>query len=819
MTGSYDRPTVVNSVSAQPYIEINNQQGQILRLSLDRSQHRLGRDPTWSDLDIPEDGWKVMSRHQAVLYKEGADYRIYDGDRNAPSRNGMFLEQTRIDLSQGYLLKNGCQLQIGQDPHYQIILTYYNPKASQIITPPSKRRLTLKGLQDWPVELGRAPSPNYYSSIQLDAPTISRLHATIYPDSQGGHILQDNSSNGTFVNGKRIEKRQALNNGDTIQIGPFALIYTREALELFNAGNRIRLDASNLERRVRDKVGKEKTILDRVSLVIEPGQLVGLVGGSGAGKSTLLKSLLGIEPITSGTIYLNGDDLQQNWAVYRSQIGYVPQDDIVHYDLTVEEVLTYACKLRLPPDTDIKQVIERTLEQVKLTHVRNTFVNRLSGGQRKRVSIGVELLADPKLFFLDEPTSGLDPGLDKEMMKLLRELADQGRTVALVTHATANIEDCDRIAYMGRGGKLCYYGPPKQALSFFEMPSEDFKYFADIYIKLDKGITKQETDRNINYWANKYLNSEFYQKYINVLLSPGKEKQNKTNDTSIHTGISPLKQLWFLSERYVQLVLRDRVSLILTLIAGPITIALTALSLNGENPLSKADSPTVTQASLALRLLFIFSCVAIWIGLSNSVREIVKEAAIYLRERLLNLGLIPYLGSKLLIRGILTLAQTLLIAVTVLIGFKAPESDLIPWFLGLSITTFLTLLASTGLSLMISASVKSENEANGILPLVMIPQIIFSGVLFDLEGISSKLSWLTISRWSIGAYGALADVNAMAPKVPKGANNPLAQIFEATSVYDSTWENLRLNWGILCVHTLVYLVVAMVLLKRKDIKK
>jgi ABC transport system ATP-binding/permease protein len=819
MTGSFDRPTVVSSVSSEPYIELNNQQGQIIKLDLSADVHRLGRDPTWSDLEIPEGPWKVMSRHQALLQREGRDYRIYDGDRQTPSRNGMFFEQTRIDLTKGHPLRNGTQLQIGQDPRYQILLTYYNPKASQIIVP-SKRRLSLKGLQDWPVELGRSPSHNSYSSFQLDAPTISRLHASIYPDGQGGHFLQDSSSNGTFINGKRVEKKQTLNIGDTIQIGPFSLIYNREAIELFNAGNRIRLDAHQLQRRVKDKQGKEKTILNNVDLVIEPGQLVGLVGGSGAGKSTLLKSLLGIEPITSGNIYLNGDDLQQNWAVYRSQIGYVPQDDIVHYDLTVEEVLAFACKLRLPPDTDVKQVIEKTLEQVKLTHVRNTFVRNLSGGQRKRVSIGVELLADPKLFFLDEPTSGLDPGLDKEMMKLLRELADQGRTVALVTHATANIEVCDRIAFMGRGGKLCYYGPPQQALSFFEMQSEDFKYFSDIYIKLDKGITKEETERNISFWANKYATSVLYQNYVGILLSPGKEEQNKTRrDTSVHTGIGPLKQLLLLSRRYWQLVLRDNVSLILTLVSGPITIALTALSLNGENPLQQVDRPSVTQASLALRLLFIFSCVAIWVGLSNSVREIVKEAAIYLRERLLNLGLIPYLGSKLLIRSALVLAQTILVVITVLIAFKPPEPDLIAWPIGLAITTFLTLLASTGLSLMISASVKSENEANGILPLVMIPQIIFSGVLFDLEDISSKLSWLTISRWSIGAYGALADVNAMAPKVPKGAKNPLTEIFEATPVYDATWENLRLNWGILCVHTLVYLIVALVLLKRKDIKK
>jgi ABC-type multidrug transport system ATPase subunit len=818
MTGSSDRPTVVSSSSSsEPYIELNNQQGQIIKYYLIADEHRLGRDPHWSNLEIPEGAWKVMSRHQAILQREGRDYRIYDGDRQVASRNGMFVEQTRIDLTKGYLLSNGTQLEIGQDPRYQILLTYYNPRASKIIVP-SKRRLLLKGLEDWPVELGRALDSNRYSSFQLDAPTVSRLHATInrYDDA---HVLHDVSTNGTFINGKRVDKRQVLKDGDTIQIGPFSIIYTREAIELFNASNRIRLDAHKLQRKVKDKDGKEKTILDRVDIVIEPGQLVGLVGGSGAGKSTLLKSLLGVEPITSGNIYLNGDDLRQNWAVYRSQIGYVPQDDIVHYDLTVEEVLAFACKLRLPPDTEVEQVIEKTLDRVKLTHVRHTFVRNLSGGQRKRVSIGVELLADPKLFFLDEPTSGLDPGLDKEMMKLLRELADQGRTVALVTHATANIEVCDRIAFMGRGGKLCYYGPPEQALSFFEMQSQDFKYFSDIYIKLDKGITKEETERNINYWANKYVNSPIYHNYIEVLLSPGKEEQNKTKDTSVHTGIGPFKQLILLSQRYLQLVLRDRISLILTLISGPITIALTALSLNGEDPLTQVDTPSVTQASLALRLLFIFSCVAIWVGLSNSVREIVKESAVYLRERLLNLGLISYLGSKILIRSALVLAQTLLIVATVVLSFKPPKPDLIAWPLGLAITTFLTLLASTGLSLMISASVKSENEANGILPLVMIPQIIFSGVLFDLEDISSQLSWLTISRWSIGAYGALADVNSMAPKLTGGHNNPLSKIFEATPVYDATWENLRLNWSILCVHTLVYLIVALILLKRKDVKK
>ena len=823
MNSNYYKETVLTTVDTEPYIELDNQ-GKKKILILNREINFLGRDPDWANMQAPKD-WNIISRKQAIIEREGNHFRIYDGDRHhqKPSGNGIFLNQSRINLTEGHILKNGEQLYIGQDPNQRIILTYFNPKRGEMSIP-SVRRLNLKGLQNWPVELGR--SPNSTASIELDAPTVSRLHATIKPDGKGGYTLQDRSSNGTFVNGNRLDKSYSLSKGDTIQIGPYVLLFTGEALELTNANNQIRLDAHKLTFRVKDKKGETFTILNNVYLVLEPGQLVAFVGGSGAGKSTLMKSLLGIAPISSGNVYLNGDNLQKNWPVYRSQVGYVPQDDIIHRDLTVEEVLRCACQLRLPPDTNINQTIANTLEQIKLSHVRHTLVSRLSGGQRKRVSIGVELLADPKLFFLDEPTSGLDPGLDKEMMQLLREQADRGRTIALVTHATDNIGICDRIAFMGLGGSLCYYGPPQQALPFFQKHSgsfedEKFNDFADIYIELNKGKNKAAIAERVNYWSEKYAHSTEYKSYIQNSLSPGKENQLSAKSNSTKTGISPLAQLSLLCRRYWKLVSRDTTSLILTLLAGPITIALTGLPLRNEQPLSIVDAPSVTQASLALRLLFIFSCVAIWIGLSNAIREIVKESAIYFRERLLNLGLLPYLSSKLIIRGSLALAQTLLISAVVLLVFDAPDSELISWSLGFAITTFLTLLASTSLSLMLSACVKTENEGNGILPLVMIPQIIFSGVLFTLKGWSSKLSWLMLSRWSIGAYGSLANVNEMAPQAnptnPAFDPETLSEIFQATPVYDATWDNLILNWGILIAHTLIYAVIALIVLRRKDI--
>ena len=819
MTGNYSNRTVVNT---DPYIELDNQ-GQKESLTLKSGINYLGRDPSWANIQTPQH-WNVISRKQAIIEKEGNNFRIYDGDRHnqKPSGNGVFLNQSRINLTEGHILKSGEQLHIGQDPRHQITLTYYNPRLGEMNIP-SIRRLNLKGLQNWPVELGRSPNSQSTSSMELDAPTVSRLHATLNPDGKGGYVLQDRSSNGTFVNGDRLEKARTLSKGDTIQIGPYVLLFTGESLELTNANNQIRLDAHQLTFRVKDKKGETFTILNEVNLVLEPGQLVAFVGGSGAGKSTLMKALLGIAPISSGNVYLNGDNLRKNWPIYRSQVGYVPQDDIIHRELTVEEVLRSACQLRLPPDTNISEVITNTLEQIKLSHVRNTIVSRLSGGQRKRVSIGVELLADPKLFFLDEPTSGLDPGLDKEMMQLLREQADRGRTIALVTHATDNIGICDRIAFMGLGGSLCFYGPPKEALPFFQkyagkFEDEHFGDFADIYIELNKGKNKAAIAERVSYWSEKYALSPEYKSYIQNSLSPGKENQQIAKSKSTSSGISPLAQLSLLCSRYWKLVSRDITSLILTLLAGPITIALTGLPLRNEQPLSILDEPSITQGSLALRLLFIFSCVAIWIGLSNSIREIVKEAAIYFRERLLNLGLLPYITSKLLIRGGLALAQTILIAVVVLIVFKAPESTLIPWYLGFSITTFLTLFASTSLSLMLSAFVKSENEGNGILPLIMIPQIIFSGVLFNLEGWSSKLSWLMLSRWSIGAYGSLADVNAMAPQPNVVLTSEIIDdIFKATPVYDATWDNLLLNWGVLIAHALIYTIMALIVQRRKDI--
>ncbi len=778
-------------IAPLPYIELNNN-GQIVRFQLTKVEHILGRDPENADLLVKAE-WQFIGRYQAVLRKEGEDYYIYDGDAQKPSTNKLYANHSLITPTKGYKLQHGTEIQIGQNPEQSISLIYFYPAINQQITTPTQRTISLKKKS---VVLGRDGNANLF----LDAPTVSRHHATIDTDTQGRYVIKDHSTNGVFVDSDRIKTATIIKDGSKIRIGPFTLIVRGDELQILDQGNQIRLDIHNV---TLETNGKRR--LDDLSFAIEPGQFVALVGGSGAGKSTLMRTLLGIESTTKGTVYLNGEDLRKNFNIYRTQIGYVPQDDIIHQELTVAEVLAFAAKLRLPPDTNVNQAVDTALDSIKMSHRRNAFVKDLSGGQRKRVSIGVELLANPKLFFLDEPTSGLDPGLDKQMMQLLRDLAHEGkRTIILVTHATANITQCDRIVFLGQGGRLCYFGTPEDALEFFEVQD-----FADIYIKL-------ETEQEVISYAIKYQQSPYYQRFIANSLITVTPEASKTAPPE-RKNVSFIRQFTLLQERNFRLILRDKVNLSLALLTAPIGIGLIMLAVRDKIPFfTENPDNDPLLSTLSLRVLFIFTCAALWVGLSSSLQEIVKEAAIYLRERLVNLGIFAYLGSKVTIISGIAILQTILMLTIILIGFKTPKQELISWSLGISITTFLTLLASFSLGLLVSAAVKNSSQANSALPLLLLPQIIFSGVIFKMDSgtLASKLSWLMLSRWSVGAYGTLANVSNLLAKKPDGSF--LTPPFNP-DVYTSTWGNLTLNWQILLLHTVIYLAATFILQKRKDI--
>jgi ABC transport system ATP-binding/permease protein len=796
MQSSSNSKTVFSNT---PYLIFNNQGETLPPISLTKPYHVFGRDSSKVDIKLP-DHWQVVSRCHGRIQKIGTDYYILDGDGNNGSVNGLFVNHTRVSVDQGLKLYNGIELKIGQNPTDWITIQYEDPSSSHQAPTLSQKNVSLKNRS---VLLGRDPTAN----LLLDSPIISRRHAVIEQNPQGSYVIKDYSTNGVFVNGQKVVGSASLFPGAKIQLGPYTLVLQGDELILADQGNNIRLDAQNVVRVVKNKQNKPLTLLNDISLPIEPGQFVALVGGSGAGKSTLMRTLLGIDPTSQGVVYLNGENLRKNFNIYRTQIGYVPQSDIVHKNLRVIDVLTYAAKLRLPPDLNVKGVVEKTLQQIEMSERRDVFVKDLSGGQLKRVSIGVELLADPKLFFLDEPTSGLDPGLDKKMMQLLRKLADEGRTIVLVTHATTNITQCDRIVFMGGGGHLCYFGPPQECYQFFNLQSNDF---ADIYIKL-------ETPQAILQESQRFRNSIYYKNYIENRLSVGQQPTTKSEPQKVKHSF--FKQLVILTQRYLNLVLEDKVNLILSLITAPIGIILINLAIRDQEPLIIPEELEAGLAPLALRVLFVFTSAALWVGLSTSLQEIVKESAIYLRERLVNLGLFSYLGSKLLVLGGLGVFQSIFMTIAILLCFASPDNHLISWPLGAGITCFLTLFTCMSLGLMVSAMVKNSTQANSALPLLLIPQIIFSGVLFDMEGAGKVISWLMLSSWSVRAFSSLVDVNSMVPELPEPIPGiePIPLPFEGAAIYNATWENLGLTWAMLGVHSLVYLTITLILQKRKDI--
>jgi ABC-type multidrug transport system ATPase subunit len=327
---------------------------------------------------------------------------------------------------------------------------------------------------------------------------VSRQHAELRSAGGTYEIVDVGSRSGTYVNGQRVE-RSAIGPDDIIGIGPSTFQLVGDVLTEYMDTGAVSLSAHDLT----VTVDKGKVLLDHVSFPLGEKCLVAVIGPSGSGKSTLLRALTGLRPADQGTVSYDGRDLYRDYSELRSRIGLVPQDDILHTQLTVRRALIYAAELRFPDDTrqhERKARVDEVLQELGLDHRRDNRISALSGGQRKRVSVALELLTKPSLLFLDEPTSGLDPGLDKSVMQMLRGLADDGRTVAVVTHSVANLDICDRLLVMAPGGRIAYFGPPREALPFL-----GFNDWADVFQAFDN----PEID-----WGSRYLQSPLHKKYV-----------------------------------------------------------------------------------------------------------------------------------------------------------------------------------------------------------------------------------------------------------------------------------------------------------------
>ncbi|MDQ6661657.1 MAG: FHA domain-containing protein, partial [Chloroflexota bacterium] len=438
--------------------------------ALDKPVLNIGRDST-NEIVIAE---PTISSMHAQIVRDGDNLVfVHPHPARGKTLNGLWYQGQRIRGDQQFRkqLVNGDFFRIGDEHGTLITLTYDDGSGTPSETLSEMQPIPLKDVR---LTIGRTPD----NTVVLNHPQVSAHHALLEKVEGGYRVVDTNSTNSVYVNGQLVTD-QLLRTGDEIRIGPYRLTYTGTELKQYDESNHIRIDALHLKKEGNNNI----ILLNDISLVIPPRKFIAIVGGSGAGKSTLMDALNGLRLAQGGTVLYNGVDYYHNIAAFNTQLGYVPQDDIVHRDLTVEHALYYAARLRLPSDFTREQItwrIDEVLEDVEMSDRRNLLVSKLSGGQRKRVSIALELLANPSVFFLDEPTSGLDPGLDRKMMSLLRRLADRGRTIILVTHATNNINACDYVCFLAQGGRLAYFGPPNEAKVYFEKTD-----FAEIYSTLE----------------------------------------------------------------------------------------------------------------------------------------------------------------------------------------------------------------------------------------------------------------------------------------------------------------------------------------------
>jgi len=699
----------------------------------------LGRQEG-SDIVIPS---QLVSRNHATLEKVTGGYKL---SMSSEAKNPILFEGRELEGSR--LLRHGDILRIGSlDPGMMVTITYNAPSlASQDI-----EKDIVFGEKTL-IQIGRDAT----NDVVLDSPSVSRFHAQFERVGQRYRVEDLRSSNGTFVNDERIEGSVWLKPEDTIRVGQYRFVMGRDQLARFDDSNGLRVDVITLNKWVR----KDLNILQNISVSFKPREFIVVVGQSGGGKSTFVDAVAGYRPATPPSrVLVNDIDIYQHFDSIRNDIGFVPQKDIIHMELTIYQALDYAAQLRMPSDTTKEEREKRVMEvlaDLDLTHRKDVQISGLSGGQQKRVSIGVELLTKPGLFFLDEPTSGLDPGTETALMQLMRRLADQGRTIILITHATKNVMLADKVIFLARGGYLAWFGPPEEALEYFnEYRSERERRagkieFDEIYAILDNPANGKATD-----WAKRYRESKAHKKYVEQALgdklyessSPTVPESKKTARKASGPGTkqaSGLQQFMILSARNLKILTRDRAGLILMLATAPMVSLLDVILalVMGRTPFDFNNG----DAAQTIITLFLFTIYGVMVGGISQMREIVKEQEIYKRERLVNLQILPYVLSKIWIAAILAFYQAIAYTVVHYLAFEMPGGA--SEFLQIYFTMSLATLAGMMLGLFASALAPNASSAPLIVIMLMLPQIVLGGALVPLP---TFVSAPTATRWAFEA--------------------------------------------------------------------
>jgi len=628
------------------------------------------------------------------------------------------------------------------------------------------------------------------NDITLTDGSVSSKHARIINDGFSFKIIDNGSTNGTYVNDQKI-KEQVLKNNDIIEIHPHKIKFVmhetqlQQATTVFNKidmsaasyelksgavdyGKGLLVIAEDIDKIVAAPGGKQSQILNKVNFIARPADFIIILGQSGSGKSTLLNSLTGRQSISGGSISLNNLDIYKFFKQFKDSIGFVPQFDIIHRNLSVYKAFYYSAKLRLDIDTPeqkIESIIEDTIKKVELEQSREAIVDNLSGGQIKRVNLGIELISDPKLLFLDEATSGLDAGTEEKMMLLFKQIAAGGKTVICITHMLDNVNLAD-LVYILEKGNLVFCGKPTDALKYFNIPS-----IGKVYSKIsESNPEKLKEDFEKSHFYNNIIKSkiskikEIFEKFDFTVAKTPDNKVYEINESGLNPAVKKLAavlfflsgllgydhsknditfgcskfghQFYYLTKRYAEIIGKDYKNLFILISQSPVIASIIVYVMGNEN------KPLVI-------LLSVVSCM--WFGCINSCREIVKELNIYKRERAAGLMIQPYILSKLTVLTVLCLVQTVAFAVIIYIGceFKGPFIYNMAGF-------FITSIIGTMLGLMISAIANSPDKAVSLIPFVLIPQIIFNVKFvysyFEIDGALKYISQIFIpTYWSIDA--------------------------------------------------------------------
>lgn len=716
----------------------------------------IGRKGSGVDLEIEDS--KVSSRH--VLLKKISPEKFVLKDLG--SSNGTVFQG--LPVSDDVELKFGDSFYLGSD-RLKILISSENIE--------SLARVDLSHFfkdRNF-LSIGR----NESSDLCLNFPSVSKNHAQIICDESKYYIKDLKSANGVFLNGNRINSMMPLLEGDRVYLGGCEFYISGKIL-FCKELKKSELPVLSVES-LKKTVGT-KTILNRLDLHFSMGKMFGIMGPSGCGKTTLLKLMNGYEKPSEGRVFLHGYDLNENLSLCKKLIGYVPQEDTVHKELSVYDALFYGSRLRLSDDLsdlEISSEIEKVLSRLRILHIRSSLVRNISGGERKRVCIALELLSDPSILFLDEPTSPLDPQSVQEFLEILKDLCSEGRTVILVTHKPEDLKYLDSAVFLSSGGYLSYFGDTKTYLQYFQTTDT-----VSVYSILSENGKGTE------------LNEKFLKSSKNQIRSPHQYNKNTKNKKESEND-SIIRQTIVLLKRNLKIKINDKINTFLLLIQSPIIAVLLFLIYD----------------RLELSTLFIMVLSSIWFGCNNAAREIVDEFSVYKRERMYNLRIDSYILAKLFLFLIIGCMQ--IIPFSLIVHAKLPLADVFDTGAFLFFLSCVSVL----LGLFLSSAFSTAEKVMSVIPIVLIPQIMFSGVIVKIPDRIIWLSYLTVTRW--GMQG-ISKIQTTLKFMTQEKNGQSAEMERKTSeiIGYSTDFSLLQTALILSLIALIYYIMLYLMMKRKD---